>query len=77
LKEKERAKYARRVLVIMGLLIEFSFTILGAFILGHYIDTWRGTEGFYTVIFLILGGIVSVKIFYMLYSRAKKIMEDK
>ncbi len=69
-------KYTKNVLVIVALLLEFSFTILAGFILGNWLDNLKGSGKRYTIILVILAGIVSVKIFFMIYARAKKIMNS-
>ena len=63
-------------LILVGLLFEFAFTMLGGALFGYFLDEWFHTKPYLTVIFLIGAALASIKIFMIIYARAKKSMES-
>ena len=70
-------KNTRNVLILLGLLLEFAFALLGGVVLGYMIDQWKGTTPIFTIIMLVFGSIASFSIFFKIFLRVKKTMEKE
>jgi F0F1-type ATP synthase assembly protein I len=62
---------------LMGLLLEFAFTMLGTAVGGYFLDQWLKTKPYCTVAGIIAGGVVSIRLLLTIIKKGKKTMEEK
>ena len=72
-----RSRNTRNILIALGLLLEFSFTVMIAALGGYYIDRWKETVPRYTILLMFVALVINARILWIIYKRAKETLKDE
>lgn len=65
----------KNILIMLGLLLQFSFAMLAGALIGYFVDEAKGTMPFFTVVGICIASAVSAIIFVKIMRMAKRNME--